>query len=516
MVDKKKGKNEFDDDAFDGDDFADIDFDTAGSDDLDYTDMPSDDADFSDEDFGEDEWQEDQQPAAKKSKNKSYTGGDKKGLSFNTMVIIGAVVVGGGVLVFNVMSKTAEQRAGEPTMFQSIMNMAGVMDGVIFGEQETQPSEEEIALKEQQSMEQGFLNNPEAAQTTDAPQPSATDPNAPPQPSPIAPQENADAGPLTPMPAAEGEIPRGPEQMPVAAPDAATQATQATAQLGVPTEGEGAVPAPVTNEAISPEGSDIAPVTSPQPDVIASATDAPAAPASAEDILKQAMANREQQKQAVQPETGSAPVSAHAESVATPASEPEAPAVIANDNAEAAATAQPTPDTVSVTPAPVATVDTEAVEALEAKIDTLIQRMEKIESDLGSVRDSKSAGNEDMAETIASLKEEISSLRKNAERSEPVAAKSENVSSEDRDVVREAPAKPKAAPKPKKKAPAASATKWELRAAQPGRAWVSRPGERDMQSVEVGQTLAGIGRVTSIGYTNGRWTIYGTQGQINQ
>jgi intracellular multiplication protein IcmG len=55
-----------------------------------------------------------------------------------------------------------------------------------------------------------------------------------------------------------------------------------------------------------------------------------------------------------------------------------------------------------------------------------------------------------------------------------------------------------------------------LRAAQPGRAWVSRPGERDMQSVEVGQSLTGIGRVTAILYQNGRWTVQGTSGQINQ
>ena len=88
--------------------------------------------------------------------------------------------------------------------------------------------------------------------------------------------------------------------------------------------------------------------------------------------------------------------------------------------------------------------------------------------------------------------------------------------------VKAKPAVKKAAkPKPakvsaKKPAATASSGRWELRAAQPGRAWVSRPGERDMQSVEVGQSLTGIGRVTAILYQNGRWTVQGTSGQINQ
>jgi hypothetical protein len=37
-----------------------------------------------------------------------------------------------------------------------------------------------------------------------------------------------------------------------------------------------------------------------------------------------------------------------------------------------------------------------------------------------------------------------------------------------------------------------------------------------MQAVSVGETLAGIGRITAITSQNGRWAVIGTQGTIQQ
>lgn len=57
---------------------------------------------------------------------------------------------------------------------------------------------------------------------------------------------------------------------------------------------------------------------------------------------------------------------------------------------------------------------------------------------------------------------------------------------------------------------------WVLRSAQPGKALISVEGSNDMRSIEVGDTLRPIGRVTSISPVDGRWVVQGTKGQINQ
>ena len=68
----------------------------------------------------------------------------------------------------------------------------------------------------------------------------------------------------------------------------------------------------------------------------------------------------------------------------------------------------------------------------------------------------------------------------------------------------------------KKKAKAVSKAIWELRAAQPGKAWVSRRGSSDMQPVIVGDKLASIGRIHSIQYLNKQWIVSGQYGKITQ
>jgi hypothetical protein len=57
---------------------------------------------------------------------------------------------------------------------------------------------------------------------------------------------------------------------------------------------------------------------------------------------------------------------------------------------------------------------------------------------------------------------------------------------------------------------------WELRAAQPGRAWVSKSGKGEMQMIDVGDKLPGLGVISSISYRNGKWVIEGSSGRITQ
>lgn len=62
----------------------------------------------------------------------------------------------------------------------------------------------------------------------------------------------------------------------------------------------------------------------------------------------------------------------------------------------------------------------------------------------------------------------------------------------------------------------AATVRWQLRSAQPGKAIVMRKGGNDFQTVEVGNTLSGIGRITSIQIENGQWVVRGTQGVITR
>lgn len=58
---------------------------------------------------------------------------------------------------------------------------------------------------------------------------------------------------------------------------------------------------------------------------------------------------------------------------------------------------------------------------------------------------------------------------------------------------------------------------WVLKSAKPGTAWISQPGSPDIRSVSVGETLPGLGKVTSISQDSaGHWVVMGTRGHVNQ
>ena len=472
MMDNNKNKGnggEFDDDAFDDvEEFSEADFDETSFDENEYADVSADDVEYADEDFADEDWQEEKTGKKNKKDKNLYSTGEKKGMSFNTMVIIGAVVVGGGVMMMTVMNSSKQQAVGGQGIFQSALNIAGVMDGTLFGTKDDSSATDQTGV-DQQAQEQGFLDNPDVL-------------TSPPQPAPISPAEtdSADAtGPLTPMPdLSANEIPRTPdEQVPVEIPASAEETAAPVAEQNLP---------------------------------------------KAEDILKQAMANRDKKSEVE-------------EQAATPEPVPVSPVPIEMPPVEMASPEQPPvllqPEPQAVVPAPLpetAAVDTKVVTELENRIETLLSRIDGLEDELSSVHEEKKSNDLQMKETVQSLKKEIAALK---ERPAPVAAKAEpEVKKAEKPKAVPAPIKAKVAepvedttmsdtsPAPAKKAAvvAQPSGQWELRAAQPGRAWVSKAGERDMQGVEVGQTLAGIGRVTAISYQNGRWTVVGTQGQIQQ
>ena len=143
-------------------------------------------------------------------------------------------------------------------------------------------------------------------------------------------------------------------------------------------------------------------------------------------------------------------------------------------------------------------VDNQNYQLLETKLDMIVSRLDAMEDRIGQVQQSDNPSTSAMESEIAALKKEISRL---------ASLKQTQTTS-----------KPKSSSSPAKhvqpKAPAP--TRWELRGAQPGKAWVSKKGQKSVQAVGVGDNLSGVGRITSISYKMDRWVVQGTMGQIRQ
>jgi intracellular multiplication protein IcmG len=203
------------------------------------------------------------------------------------------------------------------------------------------------------------------------------------------------------------------------------------------------------------------------------------------------------------------------------------------------------------------TANTQAMEKISATLAQISSRVEKIDSDVSGVVKRQEEDIQSVRQSIDALRQDVTDLKNRPEpaaapdsgrtstgatdgsksqapkkakaidratdpASPPTVAKAEPAKKAKADKPKTRPAPPAQsspaalpAAKAKTEAPMPTA-RWELRAAQPGRAWISRAGQRDMQSVQVGQTIAGLGRVTTISYQNGRWSVVGTTGRVDQ
>lgn len=452
MTDKKKdNQEEFDDEDFDLEELED-----------DVSDEYTDEEEY-DETLEDDSWDETAEapaPQDKKAASPLKSMGEKKSLlSTNNIIIGGAVIVGGIIMISTISGQTTAQKATTANTFRSTMNISGVMDKTIYGDtQRKDPDETDAEKVDASANEGGFLNNPEqAVESAVSPRPAETADadnaimlnNTPPR----APDDGA----VPAIPGVNDNSGAAPE---IAAPVPDIAQNHDAVQVEVPEDGE-----------IDSTGS-------------------------AEALLKQGLEER-----AAAPAVTTTPMAA-AESAVDVDPEPAVPDIVAETPA--------TQPIIPVVPAPsLAQADPKALARLEEKLDGILERLEKVETDLGNVDDGQKG------EDYARLSQDVERLRTQVEAGVP-ARSSAPVNK---------PAVKAAVKKPVEKkvvaavvAPAAvkPSGKWVLRAAQPGRAWVSRAGERDMQSIEVGQTLPGIGRINAITFDAGVWKITGTQGVIVQ
>lgn len=159
--------------------------------------------------------------------------------------------------------------------------------------------------------------------------------------------------------------------------------------------------------------------------------------------------------------------------------------------------------TQEVAPAPIQQVASLDV----ARLDKIIERLEGMESKIDSLESSSN-------KQIQQIMMDVEAL-KNREPVASVQSASSNISEKvekpaPKVVKKTAPVKK---PSPKKSSKSVS---WELRAAQPGKAWVSQKGQKDMRPIVVGDQLSGVGRIQDISFINGRWIVRGNAGTITQ
>ena len=152
-------------------------------------------------------------------------------------------------------------------------------------------------------------------------------------------------------------------------------------------------------------------------------------------------------------------------------------------------------------------VDAEMTAQMLDRLDLIAARLDQLEDDLSVVRkESAAAATDEVEELRAAVKALEKKLSTQAQA--PASPTIETPAARTTTL--------KAEPKSKPAVRQAQPVQWVLKGAQPGRAMVSRAGESEMRTVEVGDSLPGVGRISSIAYENGRWVVIGSEGRISQ
>lgn len=210
-------------------------------------------------------------------------------------------------------------------------------------------------------------------------------------------------------------------------------------------------------------------------------------------------------------ETPAAPPPADVAATAPPAS-PVAPEAVPEAPAEAAPTATPTapaPETAPPVPA-------------SADLAAALERINKLEAELQAVKSEKSSAPSGDPGELATLRIAVERLESRVEKLSAVPApappaRAETTVDDGITAVTDTPApKPVKVKKPAAAKPAAPVKSWELRSAWNGTAMIGRPGESDLRSIAVGETVPGLGRITSIAKMGGVWVVQGTSGRLTQ
>lgn len=476
-----------------------------------YLDEEYPEEEFSSEEF--DEWEDEFDDFDSPDQTMQDAGKPKKKKNSNNLIITIAVLIGIVVFAYNMAFKPGEKAAQQERAFRSSLTMQGVSDnpakvglqGREAAEEEQQEQKQALAQDIENSAEPSILGRfigEENSQASEETMPEAREQSAPTKmlepvetpvdidnlraQSDVAQNLEFSSGTLTPLPEAQRE-----------------QSAQQEGDLRPP-------PGEDTQDRFTQNQ------TSEQAQQAAQNDNA------AQALITQAM---ERQRQA------------------RPDTRPDVPDTIdarTENQGQQAQIVQESPNN---------SVPDQDLENMESNLAALTERLISTEERVGRIllvqdRQLKEIRNitENISERLDSLNRDIGNLQSQvaSQESRPVRQESRQEQSAPRSsgqqaaqtttrTTETAPEKPAQKPqtarrvetrasvsRPSVSRPAARAKEWELRAAQPGRVWVAEKGKDDIQSLEIGDTLSGVGRITAITFANGRWLVQGTQGTLRQ
>ncbi|MCF8496604.1 MAG: hypothetical protein K9G62_08065 [Alphaproteobacteria bacterium] len=179
------------------------------------------------------------------------------------------------------------------------------------------------------------------------------------------------------------------------------------------------------------------------------------------------------------------------------------------------------PDPAPVAPAVQDSGIQEKIQALEERNAALAKEKEALERQVSDASDKMVS----LEETVSSLQTKLSALEEQ-QKSAPAAQPVPPAEPAPPALVDSSPTKaPESVASVEKTVPPSVApaqrtaqkkSGWILRSAQPGQAVLGKKGTEDLQTVSVGQTVSGLGRIKSISVENGKWWVRGTQGSVSQ
>jgi len=523
-------------------------------------DFQEDPAAFQDDEFAEEqfseEWDDDgfhDEFEGEEADPSLYDDKNKKTLSSNTIIIIAAVIVGFGVLVWQVTTKGAAVQQVE--RFVSAIGMTGLTDNPVFNKGEDQDQSQEKTAQNESA--KGFLNDPRLLSKDQeqgkSSQVSVVD-DAPPMPAPISPVEEGRTD-LTPMPSstsqqpdrnltntvtsnpqrnegAETDIPeyappRGPQEQneTVSAPqeiedrpsqsvarnenseaaeDILRAAIAKRQQAAARDSGAGTSPEPQEVDAPPLEEAQGMP-SEEQPETTAAQMESPSGQDAERNVSEVITATDQMQNtedlEGRDDDSPQAADSSNADGGNLPNAGPELVAVM-----EQVQTVSRQLEQVVEKIEDLDMKVTQVKEEANLRISQLGEEIERVEKTAPAQRTSSSPSQTSSDTSNTSSRNESAASSSVSGNKAPSAQTGKTVVPESK------PPRPSPAPQ----RTAASPVEWELRAAQPGKAWVSQSGRQDIRSIEVGDSLPGLGRITAVNYAAGRWIVQGTRGRLVQ
>lgn len=171
------------------------------------------------------------------------------------------------------------------------------------------------------------------------------------------------------------------------------------------------------------------------------------------------------------------------------------------------------PDTVQPeTSQQVASATTQETKDLQNQIDQLTSRLDRFEEKLDRAAQAAPSGStaemKRIEKTLQRLESRIEDLAKAPKIAQAPVAKSTRTAKSSSTNIKKAAVRRQS----KKR----SLSRWALRGASPGQALVSAKGSDEIQTVRVGQKVAGLGTIQFIGVEAGKWVVKTSQGTIKQ